>query len=72
MKCPITMKPNHEVKPMPVAYEKVSAVMDEETYKWHHDTHYAGYVGKRNEIEGSPEDRSTSPRRTRLSAYSEP
>jgi Fe-Mn family superoxide dismutase len=42
---------NHEVVPMPVAYEKVSSVMDEETYKWHHDTHYAGYVNKRNEIE---------------------
>ena len=25
--------------------------MDAETYKWHHDTHYAGYVSKRNEIE---------------------
>jgi superoxide dismutase, Fe-Mn family len=45
------LEANHAVKPMPVAYEKVSAVMDEETYKWHHDTHYAGYIGKRNEIE---------------------
>jgi Fe-Mn family superoxide dismutase len=42
---------NHAVKNMPIAYEKVKDVMDEETYKWHHDTHYAGYVNKRNEIE---------------------
>jgi Fe-Mn family superoxide dismutase len=42
---------DHTVKSMPVAYEKVKEVMDEETYKWHHDTHYAGYVNKRNEIE---------------------
>jgi len=36
---------------MPVGYEKVKSIMDEETYKWHHDTHYAGYVNKRNEVE---------------------
>ena len=42
---------NHTVKPMPVPYDKVKNVMDEDTYKWHHDTHYAGYVNKRNEIE---------------------
>jgi Fe-Mn family superoxide dismutase len=41
----------HAVKAMPFAYEKVMGVMDEETYKWHHDVHYAGYVIKRNEIE---------------------
>ena len=41
----------HAVKDMPVQYANVSVLMDEETYKWHHDTHYAGYVNKRNEIE---------------------
>jgi Fe-Mn family superoxide dismutase len=41
----------HEIRPMPFEYGKVKEVMDEETYKWHHDTHYAGYVNKRNEIE---------------------
>ncbi|MDE1856596.1 MAG: superoxide dismutase [Candidatus Micrarchaeota archaeon] len=41
----------HAVKAMPVSYDKVKEVMDEETYKWHHDTHYAGYVNKRNEVE---------------------
>ncbi|MDE1871264.1 MAG: superoxide dismutase [Candidatus Micrarchaeota archaeon] len=42
---------NHAVKSMPIAFDKVKNVMDEDTYKWHHDTHYAGYVNKRNEIE---------------------
>lgn len=42
---------NHVAKPMPVVYDQVKNVMDEETYKWHHDTHYAGYVSKRNEVE---------------------
>ena len=42
---------DHKSKEMPVPYEKVKNVMDEETYKWHHDTHYAGYVNKRNEVE---------------------
>ncbi len=53
---------NHPVKDMPVPFEKVKNVMDEETYKWHHDTHYAGYVNKRNEIEKelSGVDRSKS------------
>jgi Fe-Mn family superoxide dismutase len=50
----------HPVKPMPMEYELVKGIMDEETYKWHHDTHYAGYVSKRNEIEAelSKADRS--------------
>ena len=42
---------NHKIIDMPIPYDKVKSVMDEETYKWHHDTHYAGYVNKRNEIE---------------------
>lgn len=42
---------NHTVKSMPLPYGKVKELMDEDTYKWHHDTHYAGYVNKRNEIE---------------------
>ncbi len=42
---------DHIVKQMPVGYEKVQNLMDQETFNWHHDTHYAGYVNKRNEIE---------------------
>lgn len=45
------MDADHKVKEMRVAPDKVSGVMDAETYKWHHDAHYAGYVNKRNEIE---------------------
>ena len=42
---------NYAAKPMPIPFEKVSAVMDKETYDWHSTKHYAGYVAKRNEIE---------------------
>lgn len=42
---------NHKVKDMPIGHDTVQNVMDADTYKWHHDTHYAGYVNKRNEIE---------------------
>jgi superoxide dismutase, Fe-Mn family len=45
------MEADHKVKDMPIPFAKISKVMDDETYKWHHDTHYAGYVNKRNEIE---------------------
>jgi Fe-Mn family superoxide dismutase len=42
---------SYAAKPMPIPFEKVSAVMDKETYDWHSTKHYAGYVTKRNEIE---------------------
>jgi Fe-Mn family superoxide dismutase len=42
---------SYAAKPMPIPFEKVSAVMDKETYDWHSTKHYAGYVAKRNEIE---------------------
>lgn len=42
---------NHKIKDMPIGHEKVQNVMDKDTYTWHHDKHYAGYVNKRNEIE---------------------
>ncbi len=41
----------YPIRPLLIGYDKVKTVMDEETYKWHHDTHYAGYVNKRNEVE---------------------
>ena len=62
---------NHQVKPMPFAYEKVSSVMDEATYKWHHDTHYAGYVNKRNEIEAALKAADLSKANANYSAYRE-
>ena len=42
---------SYAAKAMPIPFEKVSAVMDKETYEWHCTKHYAGYVTKRNEIE---------------------
>lgn len=42
---------SYAAKPMPIPFEKVSTVMDKETYDWHSTKHYAGYVTKRNEIE---------------------
>ena len=47
---------DHAIKTIPFAYDKAKDAMDEETYKWHHDTHYAGYVNKRNEIEDRAQD----------------
>ncbi len=40
----------HKVKPLPFAYDSSKGI-SEQVNKWHHDTHYAGYVNKRNEIE---------------------
>lgn len=44
------MKGNHQVKPLPYAYDSLKGI-SEQVNKWHHDKHYAGYVAKRNEIE---------------------
>ncbi|VVB77095.1 Superoxide dismutase [Mn] 1 [uncultured archaeon] len=60
---------NHQIMPMPFTYDKVSAVMDEDTYKWHHDTHYAGYVNKRNEIEAALKTADLSKANANYSAY---
>ncbi len=60
---------NHQVKQMPVPYEKVKEVMDEETYKWHHEKHYAGYVNKRNEIEKELKTVDRSKSNVNYSAY---
>jgi Fe-Mn family superoxide dismutase len=40
----------HKVKPLPIPYTGTKGI-SEQVNKWHHDTHYAGYVNKRNEIE---------------------
>ncbi len=40
----------HPIKPLPFAYNATKGI-SEQVNKWHHDTHYAGYVNKRNEIE---------------------
>lgn len=65
------LEANYQAKPMPVPYEKVSAVMDAETYKWHHDTHCAGYVSKRNEIETALKAADLTKANANYSAYRE-
>ncbi len=40
----------HPIKPLPFAYGFLHGI-SEQVNKWHHDTHYAGYVNKRNEVE---------------------
>jgi Fe-Mn family superoxide dismutase len=40
----------YKVKPLPYAYNALDGI-SEQTNRYHHDTHYAGYVNKRNEIE---------------------
>jgi Fe-Mn family superoxide dismutase len=40
----------HKTKPLPFAYGSQKGI-SEATDKRHHDTHYAGYVAKRNEVE---------------------
>ena len=44
------MTVEHKIKPLPFAYNALRGI-SEQVNKWHHDTHYAGYVNKRNEIE---------------------
>ena len=40
----------YQAKPLPFAYNALDGI-SEQTNKCHHDTHYTGYVKKRNEIE---------------------
>ncbi len=47
-------------KDLPYAYDALAPVMSEETLRFHHDKHYAGYVNKLNElIEGTPYEGKT-------------
>ena len=44
-----------EARPLPYAYDALAPVISEETLRYHHDKHYAGYVAKLNElIAGTP------------------
>jgi Fe-Mn family superoxide dismutase len=61
----------HAVKAMPFAYDNVKRVMDEETYNWHHDIHYAGYVNRMNEIEGELAKADRSKANTNYSTFRE-
>ncbi len=39
-----------EVRDLPYAYDALAPVISEETMRYHHDKHYAGYVAKLNEL----------------------
>ena len=39
-----------EVRPLPYAYDALAPAISEETLRYHHDKHYAGYVAKLNEL----------------------
>ncbi|MBQ8470902.1 MAG: superoxide dismutase [Alistipes sp.] len=39
-----------EVKSLPYAYDALAPAISEETMRFHHDKHYAGYVAKLNEL----------------------
>lgn len=44
-----------EAKALPYAYDVLAPAISEETLRYHHDKHYAGYVAKLNElIAGTP------------------
>jgi Fe-Mn family superoxide dismutase len=44
------MSTEFKPRPLPFAYDALKGI-SEQTNKYHHDTHYVGYVNKRNEIE---------------------
>lgn len=60
----------HKVKPLPIPYDSTPGI-SEQVNKWHHDTHYAGYVNKRNEIEVSLETSDRSKANANYSLYGE-
>ncbi len=60
----------HAVKPLPFAYNALQGI-SEQVNKWHHDTHYAGYVNKRNEIETALETADRSKANANYSVYGE-
>lgn len=39
-----------EVRELPYAYDALAPAVSEETLRYHHDKHYAGYVAKLNEL----------------------
>src|SRR3989344_1399646 len=60
----------HTIKPLPFDYGATKGI-SEQVNKWHHDTHYAGYVNKRNEIEQALEKADRSKANANYSEYGE-
>ena len=64
------MAGNHEVKPLPYAYDALDGI-SEQVNRWHHDIHYAGYVNKRNEVETQLQEADRSAAHANFSLYGE-
>ncbi len=45
-----TVRTRFEVRELPYAYDALAPQISEETLRYHHDKHYAGYVAKLNEL----------------------
>lgn len=60
----------HQVKPLPFGYDATPGI-SQQVNTWHHDTHYAGYVKKRNEIEEKLEKADRSQANANYSEYGE-
>jgi len=45
---PCEMMEEYEVPPLPYAYDSLEPSIDEQTMKFHHDVHFAGYTRKMN------------------------
>ncbi len=50
MTTPSTTTTRFELQPLPYAYDALQPVISEETLRYHHDKHAAGYVAKLNEL----------------------
>ncbi len=46
----VTTTPHIVVKELPYPYDALAPAISEETLRFHHDKHYAGYVAKLNEL----------------------
>jgi len=64
------MAGEHKLKPLPYAYNALKGIT-EEVVRWHHDTHQAGYVNKRNEIEKKLESVDRAAANANFSEYRE-
>lgn len=64
------MAGQHQLTPLPYGYDTLDGI-SEEVVRWHHDTHQAGYVNKRNEIENKLESFDRSAANANYSEYGE-
>ena len=60
----------HHIKPLPFGHDATPGI-SQQVNAWHHDTHYAGYVKKRNEIEEKLEKADRNQANANYSEYGE-